>query len=402
MPELTSIEQALARCATALTALPAERRPLEQALGRVLRAPAAAAVDLPPFRQSAMDGYAVRAADVQARQPAELLLRGEVPAGVASGVEVGPGECVRIFTGGAVPLGADAVVRQEVTERQGERVLFHEAAPQGNNIREPGEEIRRGDVLLEPGARLTPGRIGALAAAGIAEVEVAPAPRVSALITGNEVVALGSSRSDQAVFDANGPMIRAHLTRLGCEVVDVRQVEDTAAAVEEALETALAASDLVLTTGGVSVGDYDLVVPTAEKLGLERLFWKVAQKPGKPLLLARSRRGVGLLGLPGNPAAVAVGLNVYLPVMLAALEGTATTPAWRTGRLSTGVAASAGRDHWVRAALSEDAEGRPLLEPLPAQASHMLSNLCRAGALVHVPAGEELSAGSSVRWLSLV
>ena len=402
---MIEIAEALRLTVGAVRPLSAERVPLEQALGRVLREPASATIDLPPFRQSAMDGYAIRTADTQnasPQTPMSLEVVGEVAAGIHGEKHpLGPGQCCRIFTGGRVPDDADAVLPQEIVIRQDGLAVVSEPSPVGRNVRGLGEELSRGKLLMEPGGRLTPGMIGALGAAGVARVGVGARPRVRVLITGNEITEPGEPLPEGGVYDANGPTMRSYLRQWNYQDFAVQRVPDDPASVERTMSEALAEADVVVTTGGVSVGDHDLVVPTAQRLGLKTIFWKVAQKPGKPLFLARSPSGVPLLGLPGNPAAVAVGVAVYLRRLLATLEGETITPMCRAP-LATDLQPDSRRDCWVRARKVPDENGCVRLEPLGGQASHMMSNLFRADALLLAPASDApLTAGTAVQWLDL-
>jgi molybdopterin molybdotransferase len=261
--------------------------------------------------------------------------------------------------------------------------------------------LRRGAPLAPRGLRLMAGHLGALAAAGVRGVRVHRAPRIAVLVTGDEVVARGAADRLGEVPDANGPLVTAWLAARGCPGARLEYVPDSAAATRRALARALERSDLVVTTGGVSVGDHDHIPSAAESLGARRLFWKVAQKPGKPLYAARGGRAL-LLGLPGNPAAVLVNLVVYVRRALDVLEGLATPgPVARIGVLEAGVEAEAGRDRWLRMGLRYDERGGPQLARLPRQGSHMLSNLVGAQALAWIPAGCTLPAGSVVRWFEL-
>ena len=384
----------------ALAPLPARRVTLARALGRVLAAPAAAACDLPPFTQSAVDGYAVRHADLVADS---MPLAGAVRAGALSAAPtLAPGTAQRIFTGGMLPAGADTVVRQEWTQADGGDVRLLRRPDAGADVRRRGEELREGAVLAPRGLRLAAAHIGALAAAGVAQVEVHDAPRIALLVTGDEVVRPGAAGRLGQVPDANGPLVTAWLAAQGYDSVRAEYVPDSAEGTRVALRRALEHCDLMLTTGGVSVGDHDHIPAAAEALGARRLFWKVAQKPGKPLYAARGERAL-LLGLPGNPAAVLVNLLVYARCALDRLEGVAAPgPTLRAGIVESELKPDPERDQWLRMALRVGDDGIVRLGRLPKQASHMLSNLVGAGALAWIPAAAAPTpAGSVVRWLEL-
>ena len=399
---LLRIEDALLHLDQVCAPLPAIRVPVAEALNRVTAAPVIAACDLPPFDQSSMDGYALRASDVT-DLPTRLPLAATVAAGPHEQLPVLPaGAACRIYTGGIIPQGADAVVRQEWTAREGDQVLIQRPTPPGQEIRRQGEELRRGTVLIEAGRRLNAGHIALLAMAGVAHLEVRRAPRIRVLVSGDEVVDAGRPLRPGEVYNANGPQLAAWLARAGYPPAQVESVADSEAAVSEALSRAFDKSDLVLTTGGVSVGDRDLIAPEAEKLGARRVFWKVAQKPGKPVYVAQ--RGSSLLiGLPGNPASVLVNVAVFVRRALDRLEAVSEPgPMILKGVLASAVRADAERDTWLRVRTVVDAEGRVQLQPQTHQASHMLSNLADADALAWLPTqSAPIAAGEVLRWLSL-
>ena len=399
---LLSIDEAFARIDDAVTMLGVERVELARALNRVASGDVTAACDLPPFAQSAMDGYAMRAADVSTL-PRRLPLSTTVAAGPHDVLPQLPsGHACRIYTGGLIPIGADAVVRQEWTERDGESVVILRETPVGQDIRPQGEELRKGDPLIAAGRRLNAGHIAMLGMAGVADIEVRRAPRIRVLVSGDEVIDAGRTLRPGEVYNANGPLITAWLAQAGYPPATVEHLPDDETAVRLALQRAFAEADLVLTTGGVSVGDRDLIAPEAEKLGAERVFWKVAQKPGKPLYVARLG-GSLLIGLPGNPASVLVNVASFVRRALDRLEGLASPgPVMRTGVLVTSIKADAERESWVRVRTEVDSRGLVRLHPLANQASHMLSNLAEADALARIAASASPApAGRQVSWLFL-
>lgn len=377
--------------------LPTHHVALELALGAVLAEAAIARIALPRFTQSAVDGYALRTGDGQA----ERSLVGTSAAGDPADVVVGPGQAVRILTGGVLPQGADAVARQEIVERTGSGIALTEAVRVGQAVRHEGEELAAGATIAEAGQRVTAGLIAALAMAGVESVEVYRRPRVAVLVTGDEVVRAGEPLGPGLVYDANGPLLRAWFVEHGYGEPVVAYVRDDEAALEEAMSAALDSADLVVTSGGVSVGDRDFVPAVADRLGVRKVFWKVAQKPGKPLWFGM-REGKALLGMPGNPAAVLVCLSVHARAVLAQLEGEAIDqPAWRHGLLKVPVEADGERDRLVRMRL-DMSDGVASLEVLPRQESHMLSNLASAHALVWLPSRPEaFAAGERVAWILL-
>ncbi|WP_213948685.1 molybdopterin molybdotransferase MoeA [Luteibacter sp. dw_328] len=377
--------------------LPTHRLPVELALGAVLAEAATARIALPRFTQSAVDGYALLASDGQMQR----TLIGTAAAGDPANVIVGSGQAVRILTGGVVPEGADAVARQEIVERTGNGIVLTEAVRKGEAIRYEGEELAAGSIIANAGQRVTAGLVAAFAMAGIESVEVYRRPRVAVLVTGDEVVRAGEPLAPGMVYDANGPLLRAWFVENGYGEPVVAYVRDDEMALEEALSAALDSADLIVTSGGVSVGDRDFVPAVADHLGVRKVFWKVAQKPGKPLWFGM-REGKVLLGMPGNPAAVLVCLAVHARAVLGHLEGeTADQPKWRRGVLGAPVDADAERDRLVRMRLRNE-DGVVMLQALPHQDSHMLSNLASAHALVWLPSrAEAFAPGERVSWIPI-
>lgn len=399
---LLSIEQAFARIDAVAEALPVLRLPLAAALNRVTGEAVSAACDLPPFDQSAMDGYALRAADA-GEGGVRLPLAATVAAGPHESIPVlPPGHACRIYTGGLIPRGADAVVRQEWTTREADQVLIQRATPVGQEIRRQGEELRRGTPLIEAGRRLNAGHLAMLAMAGVAEIAVRRAPRIRVLVSGDEVVDAGRVLRPGEVYNANGPLVAAWLARAGYRDVSVEQVADAEDAVRAALARGFDESDLLLTTGGVSVGDRDLIAGQAEALGAQRVLWKVAQKPGKPLYVAKLGKTL-LMGLPGNPASVLVNLASFVRRALDRLEAVDEVgPVLWQGVLVSSIRADAERESWVRVRTELDDTGTLRVHPQSHQASHMLSNLAAADALAWVPVSlDPIAPGSRVRWITL-
>ncbi|TCV91888.1 molybdopterin molybdochelatase [Luteibacter rhizovicinus] len=394
---LLPIEGALDEYRRTVVRLDTGRVPVEAALGAVLAEAPAARIDLPRFTQSSVDGYALRSVDGMVSR--ELV--GTSAAGDPSGVAVGPGQAVRILTGGMLPEGADAVARQEIVDRDGSHVRLREAVTERTAIRYAGEELAAGTAIAQIGQRVTSGLIAALAMAGIDSVLIRRRPRIAVLVTGDEVLRAGVSLGPGQIYDANGPLLRSWFIEQGYGAPSVVYVPDDEQALTDAMRQALDVADLVVTSGGVSVGDRDFVPAVAESLGVRKVFWKVAQKPGKPLWFGM-RGATALLGMPGNPAAVLVCLAVHARAILGHMEGvTQALPAWRGGVLAAAVDADPERDRLVRMRL-DDTDGVARLEVLPKQDSHMLSNLASAHALVWLPSREtSFSAGERVRWLTL-
>jgi molybdopterin molybdotransferase len=394
--DLLSIDEALQRILARVRPLASETVALEEAAGRVLAEPAVASVDLPPFPSSAMDGFAIRAADA----PATLPVVARIAAGQPAARSLRPREAAAIATGAVVPEGADAVVPVEYVVVHDNEVELPESVGVGANVRPRGGDVRAGEAVLDIGTRVGAAQIGALAAAGVAAVRCAQRPRTAVVTTGTELRPPGEPLSPGQIYESNGPMLEAQLRAAGADVERLPTVEDDPDAHRRALERALEA-DLVVTTGGVSVGPHDLVRRVEAELGVEEVFWRVAVKPGKPISFGV--RGTTLVfGLPGNPVSSLVGFELFVRPAVAALQGAAEPgPTYETGLLGSSLRRNAARDELVRARRAGGPDGTTL-HPVSGQESHMIVRAAAADALVLVPRGEgELGAGEPVRYLRL-
>jgi molybdopterin molybdotransferase len=392
--ELLSIAEARARVLAEVQPLPPETVLLTEAAGRFLAEDATARVDLPPFDSSAMDGFALRAAET----PGRLRVIGQVPAGFPAEAVVGPGEAIGIATGAVVPRGADAVVPIEhVTELDGAIEIAEPVRP-GANVRARGGDVERGSVVVPRGARLGPAQVGALAASGSEAVVCAGRPRVAIACTGSELRRPGEMLKAGQIYESNGPLLAAAAASTGALVEQLGIVADDPEAHRQALEHGLAA-DVLLTTGGVSVGHHDLVRETARELGVAERFWGVAVKPGKPLAFG-VREGTLVFGIPGNPVSTLVLFELFVrPVLLALQHCSEPGPVFRSGRLRRELSRDPRRDQLVRARLGP---GAGELEPLTGQDSHMIARAAAAEALVLVARGKGvLAAGAEVPFLTL-
>ena len=348
--------------------------------------PLVAPLDLPPFDNSAMDGYAVRAADVQGAKPeapARLRLHARIPAGEPYAGELTTGECARVFTGAPLPRGADAVVMQEDASHEGNEVVILDAVRPRENIRYQGEDVRGGTTLGATGEEITPGLIGLLGAVGVSEVVVGRQPVVGVIATGSELLEPGQPLAPGQIYESNRAMLAALIARAGGRPQVYPLVRDTLEATRAALEQAFAECDLVVTSGGVSVGELDYVKGAFTSLGGELEFWRVAIRPGKPFVFGR-RSGKFLLGLPGNPVSASV---TFLLLTYPALRrwqgaGVTTLPTY-SGVLGESLTNPGDRRHFVRVRV--DASGR-VFSAGP-QASHVLTALARADGLLDLGAG---------------
>jgi molybdopterin molybdotransferase len=397
LAELLTIEQAQRLILERARPLASESVRIEDAGGRVLAETASAAVDLPPFPSSAMDGFALRSQDT----PGELPVVQQIAAGAPATRELEAGEAMAIATGGVVPEGADAVIPFEYVVDHDNSVGIRDRVDPGANVRPRGGDVGAGDTVVEAGMRLGPAQLGALAAAGVGEVACARRPRASVLMTGTELAPPGRPLGLGEVYEANGVILAAQLESAGAVVERLPAVADHEAAHREALGRGLE-SDLLVTSGGVSVGPHDLVRRVEAELGVEEVFWRVAVKPGKPIAFG-VRESTLVFGLPGNPVSALVGFELFVRPAVLALQGHASPlPRFEPGQLAATVRRNSVRDELIRARTRAAEDGAIALEPLSGQESHMIARAAGADALVFVPRGEgELSAGTAVRFLRL-
>ncbi len=393
---MLSLEEALGCILERSKPLSSERVPLEHAVGRVVAEPALARADLPPFPSSAMDGFAVRRADT----PGTLPIAARIAAGSTFTGSLEVGSAAAIATGAAVPAGADAIVPVEQAIEENGVVQIAEPARASAHIRPRGGDVREGAVVIPSGARIGPVQIGALAAAGVAEIQCFRRPRVLVLATGDELRMPGESLEPGQIFESNRVMIGAVLEAGGAEVDLLPVVRDDEAAHRDALERGLDA-DVLVSSGGVSMGPHDIVRRVAAELGVEEVFWGVAVKPGKPLSFG-VRRSTLVFGLPGNPVSSLVGALVFVRPAILALQGLADPkPRFHIGRTRAPLRRNPQRDEFVRARCTAGDDGI-FLEPVSGQESHMIVRSASADALVHVSRGAgELATGHAVRYLEL-
>ena len=396
MGSLLNFEEAQARILAAARTLPAELVPVGAGAGRVLAEDVRSTIDLPPFPSSAMDGYAVRTVDL----PGTLRVVGESAAGAPFAGALGPGDAVAISTGAVVPEGADAVVPVERVVKQDNIVEIDRRLDAGASIRPRGGDLRAGDVVAAAGTRLGPAAIAGIAAAGIASVPCSRRPRVAILATGSELVLPGEPLDPGQIYESNTLMLAAALAAAGAEIVSGPAVRDDEASLREALARGLEC-DVLVTSGGVSVGEHDLVREVERELGVEEGFWRVAIKPGKPLAFG-TRGDTLVFGLPGNPVSALVGAELFVKPALRALQGISEPlPRFEPGRLANDLRRNPERDEFVRARTRTDGDA-VVLEPLRGQESHMIASASAADALVHVPRGNgDLTADAVISWLRL-
>jgi molybdopterin molybdotransferase len=391
------VAEAVERVVAAFAPLGRERVAIGRAAGRVLAEDAVSRVTQPPDDVSSMDGYAVRAAD--AVRGAVLNVTGSAPAGHPFAGTVGRGESVRIFTGGVVPKGADSIVIQEDTTAEGSRVTINEAAKEGKHIRLAGLDFKTGETVVAKGRRLTARDLALIAAADLAEIEVATKPRVAFVATGDELSAPGMPRKPGGIVASSGYGLSAMIEAWGGEPVDLGILPDTMEAVAGIAKSA-AGADLIVTIGGASVGDHDLVQKALGPEGFTLDFWKIAMRPGKPLIFGRLGK-TPLIGLPGNPVSTLVCALLFLKPAIAAMVGDTTKAPMLVARLARDLGANDGRQDYIRARITIR-DGERWVEPFPIQDSSMQSALARADALVvRGPRAPAASAGTPVEVLLL-
>jgi molybdopterin molybdotransferase len=397
-PSLLTIEEARDAVLAEAAALPGEPVPIESALGRVSAEEVRATSPVPPFDNSAMDGYAIRAEDVATatpHTPVELPLAGESRAGHPWGRELARGEAVAISTGAVLPAGADSVVRLEDTDREDGSVAILTAPEAGANVRRAGEDLREDDVALEPGTLLGPAELGVLASVGRASATCHRRPTVSVLATGDELTDPDAPLSPGQIHDTNSHAVPGLARLAGASVTRVERVADEESAVRAALKRALDV-DVAIVCGGVSVGTHDHVRPALEELGVSERFWGVALKPGKPTWFGVRHGGALVFGLPGNPVSAMVTFLLLARPALLAMAGIAENPRRTMAVLDEPYPKRPGRAHAVRCRLTLGQDGWHV-RPTKEQGSHVLSSMLGADCVALIPTDTEaLEAGARV------
>lgn len=394
------VGEARERILTALTPAAVEHVSLDNALGRVLAQDVIAARTQPPSDLSAMDGYAVRAADTAAGKPA-LTMIGESAAGHGFEGAIGPGETVRIFTGAPLPEGADAILIQEDAGAEGAVIQPTGSVMAGTYVRKAGLDFRQGETGLSAGTRLSPRHVGLLAAMNVPWVTVRRRPRIALLSTGDELVRPGEAVGKDQIISSNALSVAGIVRLAGGEPIDIGIAPDEPNALAECAANA-AGTDMLVTLGGASVGDHDLVQNVLGNQGLALDFWRIAMRPGKPLMFGRFG-DIPLLGLPGNPVSSLVcGLIFLRPAILTMLGLDDVSPAVLTGTLGQAMTQNDQREDYVRSRIRPDENGRPALFPFAKQDSSMLSVMSEAQALViRPPHAPPVAAGEQIEYIAL-
>jgi molybdopterin molybdotransferase len=397
---LLPVDDALAQILKGVKPLGAEDVPLSNASGRVLSGPLKAQRAQPPFAASAMDGYAVRAADIKV-VPITLQMIGEAPAGHGFSGRLSKGQAVRIFTGAPLPRGADTVVIQENTETSGkDAVTVLQSAVLGSFVRDAGLDFKKGQTLLARHTVMGARQIGLAAAMNHARVPVVRRPSVALLATGDELVEPGSTPRDDQIISSNALAIAAMVARFGGEPVDLGIIPDRAARIEKAIERA-AGADILVTIGGASVGDHDLVQAAMEKSGIQIGFWKIAMRPGKPLMFGR-RGEQRVIGLPGNPVSAMVCTRLFILPLIAKMTGDTRSFDPVAAVLGSGMGSNDQRQDYIRAHLARADQGQLVATPFPKQDSSMQRVFAEADCLIiRPPHATAADAGEQVQVLLL-
>ncbi|HXV09814.1 MAG TPA: gephyrin-like molybdotransferase Glp [Burkholderiales bacterium] len=380
---VTKAREVIARFLQPVTAI--ERLSIRAALGRVLAEDVVSPLNVPAHDNSAMDGYAVRFADLKPEGEVALRNIGASFAGAPFKGAVAAGQCVRIMTGGVVPAGADTIVMQEHVKAAGDTVTVGPGHRKGQNLRRAGEDLKVGQVALKRGLALRPAEIGLISSLGIGEVAVYRKLRVAFFSTGDELVSIGTQPGEGQIFDSNRYTLHGMLTRLGCEVLDMGVVRDDPKLLEKAFHDAAAAADVVITSGGVSVGEADFVKDLLNQLG-EVVFWKIAMKPGRPLAYGKIG-GAHFFGLPGNPVSVMVTFYQFVRDALLALSGRDPVPPLPTFRVpcTSSLKKAPGRTEFQRGVLSQDASGSWSVRVTGEQGSGILRSMAEANCFIILP-----------------
>lgn len=383
---LMTVAQARARIDALVKPIEGEEQlPIRAALGRTLAEPLISTIDVPPYTNSAMDGYAVRGGDLPQSGRTRLTVVGRAMAGAPWDREVMPGQAVRIMTGAVMPTGADTVLMQEAVTVDGDAIGIGAGHRCGENVRHAGEDMAAGDTVLAPGTRLLPAELGVLASLGIAEVRVRRRLRVAFFSTGDELKSLGEPLGPGQIYDSNRYTLHGMLSRLGVDLLDLGVIRDDRAAIQRAFHDAAAMADVVITSGGVSVGEADFVKQTLDELGRVD-FWKIAMQPGKPLAFGTVGAAV-FFGLPGNPVSVMATFYQFVQPALQKMMGMAVVPTLSL-RVPCAVTLKKrpGRQEYQRGILRQDADGNLTVATTGRQGSHVLTSMSRSNCFIVLPA----------------
>jgi len=384
-PNSLLVEEALQRIEDSITSITKnEELPIQDALNRTLTETVNSSINVPPYTNSAMDGYAVRGADLPDHGNKRFTLTGTVMAGKPIDQIIDAGECARIMTGAKMPEGTDTVIMQEHVSVDGNNINIGDQHKPGQNVRHLGEDITRGQTVLDKGKRLTPADLGLLASLGIAKVRVSRNVRVAFFSTGDELVSVGKPLEEGQIYDSNRYTLHAMLQRFGADIVDLGVVKDDKQSIEDAFASAAQQADVLISTGGVSVGDADYVKETMEKLGSVK-FWKIAMKPGRPLAFGIINECL-FFGLPGNPVSTMVTFYQFVLPALKKMQGVLETPSIMLQmRCTSSLRKVAGRIEYQRGVMEQTESGELVVTAVRGQGSHILSSMSKANCFIILP-----------------
>ena len=395
-PGLISVDQAIDKILSqAVPVKEVESVEILDALNRVLAEDLHSTIDVPGYDNSAMDGYAVNSEDCSISE-SELPVTQRIPAGRV-GTKLEKGTAARIFTGAPIPAGADAVVMQEMCQQVGDKVVINTVVEAGCNVRQAGEDIKRDSIVLSAGSRLRPQELGLLASVGLAEFKVKRRLKVATFFTGDEIVAPGQPLSPGQIYNSNRYTLIGLLQAMNCEIIDLGIVPDTLEATTEVLKRAAESADVVITSGGVSVGEEDYVRIALEQLG-ELSMWRIAMKPGKPVAFGKVGNAM-FMGLPGNPVSVFVTFLVFARALVLKMQGVDDVLPKRVPVIADFDWPKIKRQEYLRVQLTQK-DGRTVAQIYPHQGSGVLSSASWADGMVEVLAGKEINKGDAVEYLS--
>lgn len=384
-PNSLAVDEALQRIKDSITSISEnEELPLRDALNRVLAISVKSVTNVPPYTNSAMDGYAIRGTDLPNHGNRQFKLAGTVMAGKPINQTIEAGECARIMTGAKMPKGTDTVVMQEHVSVNQKNVIIDDRHKLGQNVRHAGEDISVGQTVLDKGKLLTPADLGLLASLGISKVSASRKVRVAFFSTGDELVSLGKPLEEGQIYDSNRYTLHAMLQRFGADIIDLGVVKDDRQSIEETFISAARQADVLITTGGVSVGDADYIKETLEKLGSVS-FWKIAMKPGRPLAFGNINQCL-FFGLPGNPVSTMVTFYQFVLPALQKLQGATETPSVTLQiRCTTSLRKVAGRIEYQRGIMKQTESGELVVTVDRDQGSHILSSMSKANCFIILP-----------------
>lgn len=396
-PHSLSFEDALQRIVATVKPLTTQRCvSLREALDGITAQAVRAPMNVPPFVNSAMDGYAINSADIPASGDSRLKVLGKSFAGKPFAGNIKPGECVRIMTGAVVPEGADTVIMQEHARVDGDHIVISAGHKKGQHVRHPGDDFKTGDTIIQAGERLTPSRLGLLASVGVTELQILRKPVVAFFSTGDELKGIGQTLRPGDIYDSNRYLLFGMLKKLGVDYLDMGVIADVKSDIEQALQQASACADMIITSGGASVGEADFIKQILDDIG-EVNFWKIAMKPGKPLAFGKIGNKL-FFGLPGNPVSAMATFYLFVQPTLRLLEGEKAEAAIQLrARTTSLLRKQPGRKDFQRGILHVNSQGELQVDSTGTQGSHMLTSMAKANCFIVLPreAGN-IEAGNEV------